>query len=117
MVASKGLTKQMPLRMTEDERTLIETVQDVYGREGVQMSLNDTVRHLVRRAAIVLACTADGAREQLSDHVKGCEDCDYQSSDDLGSIPLTGCPEGVYLHRNYRRVIRAHGGTTEADGL
>ncbi|MFE0478128.1 hypothetical protein ACFW2V_41705 [Streptomyces sp. NPDC058947] len=86
-------------------------MQDVYGRAGVQMSLNDTVRHLIRRGSIVLACTVDGAREQLNDHVKGCEDCADQPSGKFG------CPEGVYLHRNYRRVVRAHSGTTATDGL
>ncbi len=111
MVASKGLTKQMPLRMTEDERKLIETVQDVYGRHGVRMSLNDTVRHLIRRGAIVLPCTVDGAEAAVRDHKESCSECAGRTGEEFG------CPEGVYLHRNYRRVVRAHGGTTAPDGL
>jgi hypothetical protein len=111
MVASKGLTRQQLLRMTEDERTLIETVREVYGREGIEMSLNDTLRHLVRRAEIVLACTVDGAEAAVRDHRASCPEC--------AGLPdeRFGCPDGVYLHRNYRRVLRAHAGTTAPDGL
>jgi hypothetical protein len=102
----------MPLRTTEDERTLIETVQDVYGRHhGVQMSLNDTVRHLIRRGAIVLACTVDGAEAAVREHRESCADCAGRTGEDFG------CPEGVYLHRNYRRVLSVHGGTTAPDAL
>ncbi|MFJ3540383.1 hypothetical protein ACIPQA_33690 [Streptomyces sp. NPDC090109] len=111
MPAPKGLTKQLPLRMTDDERQLIETVQEVYGRHGVQMSLNDTVRHLVRRGAIVLACTVDGAEAAVRDHRESCADCAGRTGDDFG------CPDGVYLHRNYLRVLRAHAGTTAPDEL
>lgn len=97
--------------MTVGERALIETVQEVYGREGVQMSLNDTVRHLIRRGAIVLACTVEGAQGAVSEHRKSCAECASRTGEEFG------CPEGVYLHRNFRRVARAHGGTTASDAL
>jgi hypothetical protein len=109
MPAPKGLTKQLPLRMTDDERTTIETVQRLYGHYGVVLSLNDTVRHLVRRAAIVVAHTVEGAREQVAEHIEGCALCTASGK--------FGCPEGLYLYRNFRRVTRAHAGIPETDAL
>lgn len=110
MVASKGLTSKLPLRMTDDERTLIETVRDVYGTAGVELSLNDVVRHLIRRAGIVVAHTPGESLLQLRRHGEACEHCDVEAE-------RFGCPEGVYLFRTYRRVVRAHAGTGETDGL
>ncbi|NUO44664.1 MAG: hypothetical protein HOV82_21850 [Streptomyces sp.] len=97
--------------MTEDERKLIEAVQRVYGLHGVEMSLNDTVRHLIRRGAIVLACTPEGAEAAVIEHRESCSECAGRTGDEFG------CPEGVYLHRNRQRVVRAHGGTTAPDAL
>ena len=100
MPVPKGLTKQLPLRMTDDERALIERVQEVYGREGVTLSLNDTVRHLIRRAGVVLAHTREDAEDQIRGHCEGCEACDCEAA-------KYGCPDGLYLYRNYRRIRRA----------
>jgi hypothetical protein len=100
MPAPKGLTKQLPLRMTDDERKLIETVQEVYGREGITLSLNDTVRHLIRRAGIVLAHSREAAEDQIREHCDGCPLCDCEAV-------TYGCPDGLYLYRNYRRLRRA----------
>lgn len=111
MVASKGLTKKLHLRMTDGERELIDTVQKVYQGHGIEMSLNDTVRHLIRRGAIVLACTVEGAEAAVKDHRESCSECAGRTGDDFG------CPDGVYLHRNYRRVVRAHAGPTGTDAL
>lgn len=110
-MVSKGLTRAQTLRMTDEERALIETVQDVYGRAGVRMTLNDTVRHLIRRAAIVPACTVEGAQAAVKEHRESCSECAGQTGSKFG------CPEGVYLHRNRQRVVRAHGGTTAPDAL
>lgn len=105
-----GLTERLLLRMTAEERALIEAVQDVYGRQGVRMSLNETLRHLVRRGGIVLAHTVDEAEDAVRKHVANCEDCARCRAGQFG------CPEGLYLHRNHRRVIRAHSGALPPDG-
>lgn len=110
MPAPKGLTKQLPLRMTDAERELIETVQEVYGRHGVVLSLNDTVRHLVRRAGIVVAHTPKESARQLREHCDGCAHCDLAEES-------FKCPEGLFFYRTYRRVLRAHAGTAETDEL
>lgn len=74
------------------------------------MSLNDTLRHLVRRAGIVLASTPGESWAQICEHAKECSDCDAQAE-------KFGCPEGVYLHRSWRRVLRAHSGAHPAHSL
>lgn len=96
--------------MTDEERALIDTVQDVYGRMGVKLSLNDVVRHLVRRAGIVVAHTPDAAEAQVREHCAGCDGCDF----DAESFK---CPEGLFLFRTYRRVLQAHRGTKGTDEL
>lgn len=100
----KNLTVQMRLRLTADERELLETVHRVYGDQGVPMSLNDTLRHLIRRGAIVLPHTPDEATGSIRAHAETCKLCDFPSE-------RYACPEGLYLYRNYRRVLRAHAGT------
>jgi len=99
----KGATHTMSLRLTPQERTLVEEVQGVYGAAGVGMSLNEVIRHLVRRAGIVLAHTVEESRAQIQAHCEGCANCDADDE-------RFGCPEGLYLYRSYRRVCRAHGG-------
>lgn len=113
MPAPKGLTKQLPLRMTDEERKTIETVQSLYGFHGVELSLNDVVRHLIRRAKVIVAHTPAESLLQLLEHCNECEHCDKET----GSYK---CADGLFLSRTYRRVLRAHGaqgGTKEADGL
>jgi hypothetical protein len=110
MPAPKGLTKQLPLRMTDEERALIESVQTLYGAHGVTLSLNDVVRHLIRRAAVIVAHTPAESLLQLLEHCKGCEHCEAET----GSYK---CADGLFLSRTYRRVLRAHGGAKGADGL
>jgi hypothetical protein len=107
---NKGITCHYPLKMTPAERELLETTQRVYAREGVEMSLNDTIRHLIRRAGIVLAHTPDAAWEQIRLHANACSDCDAEAF-------RFGCPDGVYLHRSWRRVLRAHQGTESVNAL
>ncbi|WP_367575291.1 hypothetical protein [Streptomyces griseoaurantiacus] len=97
--------------MTDSERALLTEVQEVYGRAGVQMSLNDVARHLIRRAGIILSPTVDGAEKAVLAHRAGCTPCEEAAPE------KAGCPEGLYLLRHYRRVIRAHGDTPASDGL
>lgn len=96
--------------MTDAERALIAEVQEVYGRHGVELSLNDVVRHLVRRAGIVVAHTPADAVAQVREHCEECGQCDIEEESFT-------CPEGLFLYRNYRRVLRAHAGTKEPDAL
>lgn len=110
MVASKGLTEAFPLRMQKPERELLERTRKVYGDEGVEMSLNDTLRHLVRRAGVVLAHTPREAWLQICEHASGCSDCDAEAQ-------RFGCPDGLYLHRSYRRVWQTHQGTEPSHAL
>jgi hypothetical protein len=107
---NKGLTSAYPLKMTAEERALLENVQRVYGVEGVEMSLNDTIRHLIRRGGIVLAHTVEGAQDAIRKHCKTCEHCELEPW-------KLGCPDGLYLHRSYRRIQRAHAGTGTGSAL
>lgn len=106
----KGATSKFPLRLTPQERTLVEETQEVYGAAGVPMSLNDTIRFLVRRTSIVLAHTVPESRAQIRKHCEGCRHCDVDTR-------TFGCPEGLYLYRSFRRVCRAHGGADPVDSL
>jgi hypothetical protein len=110
MSPKKHLTRQIPLRMNDAERALLEEVQRVYGEAGVEMSLNDTLRHLLRRAGIVLAHTPDESAAQIREHCEGCEHCELEAD-------RYGCPEGLYLSRNHRRVLRAYAGSMSAAAL
>jgi hypothetical protein len=106
----KGATSKYPLRMTPEERELLELVRTVYGKEGVEMSLNDTLRHLIRRGGIVLRHTPDEALAQIREHCDTCPDCDLQAD-------KPSCPEGLYLARNFKRVREAHQGNVNAHAL
>jgi hypothetical protein len=110
MVASKGLTSPYALKMRPDERELLEEVQRVYGLHGIEMSLNDTIRHLIRRGSIVLAHIPDEAAAQIRKHAAGCGSCDVLANE-------YKCPEGLFLYRNYIRVCSAHAETQQADAL
>ena len=96
--------------MNDAERALAEEVQAVYGAAGVAMSLNDTFRHLIRRAAIVLASTVEESGAQIREHCEACQHCELDERQ-------FGCPEGLYLYRSFRRVCRAHGSPQLADAL
>lgn len=73
------------------------------------MSLNDTLRHLVRRGGIILAPTLKGAWEAISGHCEACEHCDLKKG--------PGCPEGLYLSRHFNRLRSAHQGTEQGNAL
>lgn len=107
---SKGITSPYPLKMQPAERQLAEEVRRVYGAAGVQMSLNDTIRHLIRRGGIVLAHTPDAAWAQICEHANGCSDCDAENE-------RIACPEGLFLYRNWRRVSKTREGTPAANSL
>lgn len=110
MVAKKDLDARFHLRMKSAEREVAEETQRVYGKAGVEMSLNEVFRHLVRRAGLVLAHTPAEARAQIAGHAADCPDCDADSE-------AFRCPDGLYLYRNCRRVLRAHPGAERADAL
>jgi hypothetical protein len=118
MPPSKGLTRKTHLRMTEEERDLVAKVQGLYGWHGVEMSLNDTIRHLIRRAGIVLASTVEESYGAIRTHCAACPDCQLEVTPDreLDSEKFR-CPEGLYLYRSYRRVWRAHAGAQSEDAL
>lgn len=98
----------MPFRHDDEERALLVEVQRVYGGYGLELSLNDVLRHLVRRAGIVLTHTPTESREALRVHYDECKLCAEAESGKFG------CPEGVYLHRNHLRVVQSHPWSPEA---
>ena len=110
MPPSKGLTRQTRLRMTEDEYELLAKAMQVYDRNGVEMSQNDMIRHLIRRAGIVLAHTPEESLTAIRKHCETCEHCEFKPR-------KLGCPDGLYLFRSYRRVQRAHAGARPGSAL
>jgi hypothetical protein len=106
----KGATHVMSVRMTPSERALVEQVQTVYGSVGIEMSLNEVIRHLIRRAAIVLTHTPAAAEAAVREHCADCPLCDLET---MGF----GCPEGLYLYRSFRRVLRDHSDLGNASAL
>jgi hypothetical protein len=118
MPPSKGLTRKILLRMTEEERDLVAKVQTLYGYHGVEMSMNDTVRHLIRRAGIVLASTVEESYGAIRTHCETCPHCELDVTPDREMDPKKfRCPEGLYLYRSYGRVWRAHAGAQPQDAL
>lgn len=96
--------------MTDEEHELLANAMKVYGHHGVAMSQNDMIRHLIRRAGIVLEHTVEGAQEAIREHCETCKHCELE--------PLkVGCPDGLYLFRSYRRVQRAHAGAGPGSAL
>lgn len=106
----KGITSHYPLKMRPEERELAEEVRRVYGAAGINMSLNDTIRHLIRRGAIVLAHTPDAAWAQICEHANGCSECNAEEE-------RMQCPEGWFLYRNWRRLSKGRGGTPVVNSL
>ncbi len=108
---SKGITSHYPLKMTPEERALLEQARQVYkAGGGMELSLNDMVRHLIRRAGMPLGLTPDETHAQIAQHASACPDCELEAE-------AFRCPDGFYLYRNHRRVLRAHSGADLASAL
>lgn len=108
MVASKGLTKAMPLRMTDEERATIERLRDEMIEAGLDASLNDVLRHLIRRAQMTPPLTEPAAREAIVAHWVTCPHCDATAA--------PRCLDGLHLQRTYAQVVSAPIGGSPATG-
>jgi hypothetical protein len=91
--------KKFPLRTTADERDTIEAIQTDAANNGITASLNDVIRHLVRRSRFELRppATEPDARAVIMAHWKVCPDCDPKEN--------PRCLDGLYLQRGYQRVV------------
>lgn len=92
---SKGLTYATRLRTTEEERVAVERVQAWAAVAGLAVSLNDVVRHLIRRAEITVPRTEGDGLAAIMAHGESCPDCQpYQPP---------RCLDGLYLRELNRR--------------
>lgn len=86
---SKGLTYGTRLRTTEHERAIVESVQSVFKDAGLAPSLNDVLRHLIRRAEIPIPRTPAEGFAAILAHAQECPDCEpYQPP---------RCLDGLYI--------------------
>jgi hypothetical protein len=95
--------KGFPARFADPERAIVERLQAEFGEAGLQrVSLNDVVRHLIRRAEIAVPRTPSEGMAALQAHAEACEECEpYQPP---------RCLDGVYLRELNRRVSAAASG-------
>lgn len=101
---SKADLRGFPLRLADDERGTVEAVRGWFKENaGLSLSLNDVLRHLVRRAEIGIPRTsADGIRA-LQNHTAACEVCQpYQPP---------RCPDGIYMREQNRMLSERQGET------
>lgn len=93
------LDYKFPLRMLADERDTIEAIQSDAADAGIAASLNDVIRHLIRRSRFELRppATEPDARAVIMAHWKVCPDCDPKEN--------PRCLDGLYLQRGYQRVL------------
>jgi hypothetical protein len=93
------LDSKFPLRMLANERDTIEAIQTDAANAGITASLNDVIRHLIRRSRFELRppATEPDARAVIMAHWKVCPDCDPKEN--------PRCLDGLYLQRGYQRVI------------
>lgn len=94
---SKGLTYATRLRTTESERATVAAIQAAAAEAGIAASLNDVIRHLVRRACLPPARTEADARAAIVAHWDNCPDCDPST------VPR--CLDGLHLQRCYTQVV------------
>jgi hypothetical protein len=93
---SKGLTYHTRLRTTEDEKSAVDAVQADAAQAGIAASLNDVIRHLIRRSQVSPPRSEAEARAAIVAHWGTCPDCDARTK------PL--CLDGLYLQRSYARL-------------
>jgi hypothetical protein len=98
---SKGLTYATRLRTTEAEREIVAQVQTSAAEAGLAVSLNDVLRHLIRRAEIHVPCTAAEGMEAIRAHWAECDDCE--------SHRPPRCLDGLYLRELNRGVSSVPG--------
>jgi hypothetical protein len=79
------------LRMTKPERAEVEAVQAEGKAAGLAPSLNDAIRHLIRRPSLPPAYSLAEARDASMAHHRVCDRC--------GPLRPAQCLDGLYLFR------------------
>jgi hypothetical protein len=93
---SKGLTYATRLRTTEDERAIAERVRVSAVEAGLSVSLNDALRHLIRRAGVPVPLTGSEGMAAIRAHWAACSECE--------SHRPPRCLDGLYLRELNRRA-------------
>jgi hypothetical protein len=96
------LTYHTRLRAHPDERDILLRVQESFAGVGVNVSLNEVIRHLIRRAEIPTSPTKEDAQGAILRHWGECEQC--------GGERRPRCPDGVFLRREYQRLLGVRDG-------
>jgi hypothetical protein len=86
-------------RGSAEERALVVSEQAVCAAAGIDVSLNDVMRHLLRRSGISPACGVTEARDRLLQHWAECGTCERNVS--------IRCIDGLWLKRDWRRLYNA----------
>lgn len=95
----QGLTERYPLKMQPAERALLEREQTTAEMAGLTVSLNEVIRHLVRRASMPLPRTEQEARAAVEQHFAVCQVCE--------PCARPRCLDSLYVQRNWRRMRQA----------
>jgi hypothetical protein len=82
--------------MTQAERSTVEALQAEATEAGLTVSLNDVIRHMIRRSQMSPPRSEPEARAAIVAHWGECPHCDATTK------PL--CLDGLYLQRSYYRV-------------
>lgn len=101
---SERIDSKFPLRMTPSERATVEGVQAEAAAAGIKdVSLNDVIRHLIRRATTPGPLNEFQARLAISDHWVSCEVCERT---DTPEALVPKCLDGLSVQRNYLQFTR-----------
>jgi hypothetical protein len=106
---SKGLTYATRLRTTEAERASAERVQAWAVEAGLSVSLNDALRHLIRRADVPVPLSPTEGLAAIAAHWETCPDCE--------SYRPPRCLDGLYLRELNKRATCASSGVLVPDRL
>lgn len=75
--------------MADDERATVEQVQAAAEEAGLTVSLNDVIRHLIRRASVPRPPSLRDGIRALKEHAVACDACEpYRPP---------RCLDGLYL--------------------
>lgn len=90
----KGLTSRNTLRLTARERDIVDRERARYAENGVTLSLNDTIRAMIRKAGRPYFPDQATARQVLEHHLDTCPLCSPDGPRCVYGVDILGAANG-----------------------
>jgi hypothetical protein len=103
---TEALSYHTRLRAMPEERDILARVQASFAAVGVEVSLNDVIRHAIRAMEIPRPADEAEAHSAWIEHHMGCDDCQGHRTPQ--------CPDGVLIRREYQRHLGLRDGRSYA---